>query len=348
MRPLKFLALPAMAAGLLGCRETPKQEEEPQEPMHQTVYLEVGKLEVASEAFYDLVPRDARLEVLAENHEWTEGPLWIEDGNYLLYSDIPENTVYRWSENDGVRQYLKPSGFTGTDFKGAEPGSNGLLLDPEGHLVLCQHGDRRIVRMASQLSHPEAAYETLAEAYGGKRLNSPNDAVFHSSGSLFFTDPPYGLPGQMDDPEKELDFQGVYRRTPEGEVQLLTDELSRPNGIAFSPDETVLYVANSDPERAIWMAYDVLEDGRLGPGRIFHDATTRTASEKGLPDGLKVHSSGALFATGPGGVFVFGSDGAVLGRILTGQATANCAFNADESVLYITADAYLLRLPLNQ
>ncbi len=347
MKPLTFCALALATAGLLGCRENPKQAEMP-DNMHQPVYLEAGSLEVLSEGFNELIAEDARLEVLAENHEWTEGPLWIEDGNFLLYSDIPENTVYRWSEDGGVHQYLKPSGFTGTDFKGAEPGSNGLLLDPEGQLVLCQHGDRRVVRMSAPLAEPAAVFETLAAAYEGKRLNSPNDAVYHSSGALYFTDPPYGLPGQMEDPEKELNFQGVYRRMPDGAVKLLTDELSRPNGIAFSPDESTLYVANSDPERAIWMAYEVQEDGQLGPGRVFHDATPRTATEKGLPDGLKVHSSGVLFATGPGGIFVFGADGEVLGRILTGQATANCAFNKDQSMLYITADAYLLRLPLKK
>jgi gluconolactonase len=200
--------------------------------------------------------------------------------------------------------------------------------------------------MNALLSDPAPDFMTLAGHFEGKRLNSPNDAVYHSNGDLYFTDPPYGLENGVDDPGKELDFQGVYVLKKDGTLVLLTSELSRPNGIGFSPDEKTLYVANSDPERAIWMAFDVLAEGTLGEGRVFFDVTHLAAREKGLPDGLKVHSSGALFATGPGGVFIFNPDGKHLGTIKTTEATANCAFDETESSLYITADMYLQRVRL--
>ena len=200
--------------------------------------------------------------------------------------------------------------------------------------------------MNAPLNDPAPDFITLAGQFEGKRLNSPNDAVYYSNGDLYFTDPPYGLENGEDDTEKELDFQGVYVLKKDGDLVLLTTELSRPNGIGLSPDEKTMYVANSDPERAIWMAYNLLPDGILGEGRVFFDATNLTDKEKGLPDGLKVHSSGTLFATGPGGVFVFSPDGKHLGTIKTTEATANCAFDESESCLYITADMYLLRVRL--
>lgn len=309
-------------------------------------YLEAGKLEAFEEAFYKVVPHGSRLEILAEGHEWTEGPLWVEAGGYLLYSDIPRNAIYRWDPDTGSSRYLEPSGFTGKDFQGAEPGSNGLLLDAAGKLVLCQHGDRRIARMVAPLDRPAPKFESLAERYSGARLNSPNDAVFDSEGVLYFTDPPYGLPGRVDDPEKELGFQGVYRLRPGGIPELLTDALSRPNGIGLSPDGSRLYVSNSDPENAIWMVYELGANGRLENGRVLHDATDQNPEATGNPDGLVVHPSGHIFATGPGGVFVFGPEGKVLGRILTGEKTSNCTLDTDQSALYITADSYVLKLDL--
>jgi gluconolactonase len=201
--------------------------------------------------------------------------------------------------------------------------------------------------MQSSVLEPAANYKTLASAFKGKRFNSPNDATYKSDGDLYFTDPPYGLPQRMDDPNKELDYQGVYRLSQEGELTLLTTEFTRPNGIAFSPDEKKLYIANSDPELAIWKVFDVLEDGSIRAGKVFFDATELVPMEKGLPDGLKVDNGGNLFATGPGGVFVFSPEGKVLGKIKTGQATSNCAFNEDKSTLYITADSYVLRVRLD-
>lgn len=291
---------------------------------------------------------DSEIEVLTEGHEWTEGPLWLPGENKLIYSDIPKNSIFEWSEEGGKKLYLKPAGYTGFVEREGEPGSNGLLLSPEGKLVLCQHGDRRMAVMDAPVSDPKPKFTTLADSYNGKRLNSPNDAVYHKNGDLYFTDPPYGLEQNEDDPAKELDFQGVYILDKSGKLTLLTKELSRPNGIAFSPDFKKLYVANSDPQHAIWMVYDVDENGLLENGRVFSDVTKNVGEMKGLPDGMKVHPDGWIFATGPGGVFVFDPDGTHLGIIMTGQATSNCAFNEDFSQLYMTADDYLMRIKLKK
>ncbi len=286
------------------------------------------------------------VEILAEGFEWTEGPLWLSTGNKLIFSDIPKNSIFEWTERGGTKLYLKPAGYTGAEKRGGEAGSNGLLLTDNNELVLCQHGDRRMAKMNAPLSNPKPEFETIAAKYEGKRLNSPNDAVYHKNGDLYFTDPPYGLEFRMNDQAKELDFQGVYKVDKKGVVTLLTKELSRPNGIAFSPDFTKLYVANSDPEKAIWMVYEVDENGMLINGKLFFDATDKTRTLKGLPDGMKVHKNGWIFATGPGGVLIFTPEGEHLGTVFTGEATSNCAFNSDFSELFITADDFLLRLKL--
>ena len=327
-----------------GCSERKAKEEDTKGLSLK--YATIGKIERLDQAIDQLIPRDSEIEILSNGFEWSEGPVWIPEGNYLLFSDIPRNSVFKWSASDSIELYLKPSGYTGEQGRGGEEGSNGLILNPQGKLVLCQHGDRRVAGMNAMLSEPAPDFITLAGDFEGKRLNSPNDAVYHSNGDLYFTDPPYGLENGENDPEKELDFQGVYVLKKDGTLVLLTSELSRPNGIGLSPDEKTLYVANSDPERAIWMAFDVLAEGILGEGRVFYNVTELTSQEKGLPDGLKVHSSGALFATGPGGVFIFNPDGKHLGTIKTTEATANCAFDETESNLYITADMYLQRVRL--
>jgi gluconolactonase len=304
-------------------------------------YPTIGTIQRLAPRFDKLIPRDAVLEKLAEGFEWTEGPVWVPKGGLLLFSDIPNNSVMKWKEGEGVSLFLKPSGYTGKEERGGEPGSNGLLLDAQGQLVLCQHGDRRLARLKR-----DGPFTTLADRYQGKRFNSPNDAVFKSNGDLYFTDPPYGLAKGPDDPARELDFCGVYRLSADGKLTLLTDKLTRPNGIGFSPDEKTLYVAQSDPERAVWMAFEVKDDGTLGRQRVFYDATrlVKAGKLKGLPDGLKVDRSGNLFAAGPGGVNVFSPDGTLLGRIDPGEATANCCFGDDGSVVYLTADMYLCRI----
>lgn len=337
----RILLATCVAFAFGACSGTPDQPESA--PMH------IGSVVRLDERLDALIDLGVRPEILADGFDWAEGPVWVEDGGYLLFSDIPSNKVHRWRAGDGLSVFLYPSGYTGEAPRSGEVGSNGLTLDSDGRLVLAQHGDRRIARLAAELSDPTPTYETIASLYEGKRFNSPNDLVFHSGGALYFTDPPYGLERNMDDPAKELDFQGVFRLDVDSSVTLLTDELSRPNGIAFSPDEKTLYVANSDPEHAVWMAWDVLDDGSIANGRTFFDATGLVEQgELGLPDGLKVDAAGNLFATGPGGVLVFASDGTHLGTVKTTQATSNCAFGDGNAALYITADMYLLRIALRR
>ena len=285
-------------------------------------------------------------EIIGEGFSWSEGPIWVDEHEFLLFSDVPMNIIYKWSMEEGVVPYLQPSGYTGSEERGGGLGSNGLIIGLNGELILCQHGDRRIARMDAPLDEPLPEFSTIAGSFGDKRFNSPNDLVQHSSGSIYFTDPPYGLEGYVNDPARELDFHGVFRADPDGSVTLLTDELSRPNGLAFSPDESMLYVANSDRGRAIWMVYDVLDNGDIANGRLFYDVTEYVGKEPGLPDGMKVNRNGIIFATGPGGVWIFNPDATVLGIVKTGEFISNVAFGTDESTLYMTADSYLLRLQL--
>ncbi len=306
-----------------------------------------GSIERLDPRFDELVPAGAKIEKLAEGFEWTEGPVWIPDGEYVLFSDIPNNVIHKWKEGEGITTFLRPAGYTGSELRGEELGTNGLVLPrgrcrPDGNLILCEHGDRRVTRLEI---HGQKT--TLADNYEGQRLNSPNDAVVKSNGDIYFTDPPYGLINRWDDPARELDFCGVYRIRRDGELTLLTREMSRPNGIAFSPDERTLYLANSDGSLPIWMAYDVAPNGLIANGRVFADARTFTRPGlQGGPDGMKVDEHGNLFATGPGGVNVFSPDGTLLGRINPGERTANCTFGDDGSTLYMTADMYLCRIRL--
>jgi gluconolactonase len=207
--------------------------------------------------------------------------------------------------------------------------------------VLAEHGDRRIARL-----EPDGRKTTLVDRYQGRRLNSPNDLVFTSNGNLYFTDPPFGLPKAFDDPAKELPFSGVFRLSAAGQVTLLTSELRAPNGLAFSPDERVLYVSNADRARAVWMAYVVREDGSLGPGGVFFDATARAQTLKGAPDGMKADRDGHLFAAGPGGIYVLAPDGTHLGSLETGGVVSNVAWGEDGSVLYVTGDTAIYRIRL--
>lgn len=308
----------------------------------------VGSIERLDSALDALVPPDARIEQLASGFAWSEGPVWRRASGDLLFSDVPNNTIHRWHDQDGPSVFLRPAGYTGPTPPGRELGSNGLTLDARGALVMADHGNRQVAR----LDERTFTKTVLADRFEGARLNSPNDLVFGANGDLYFTDPPYGLAGQDDDPAKELRFNGVYRRTAAGALTLVTRELGRPNGIALSPDGRTLYVANSDPARAVWMAYAVAPDGSVvgapdARGRLLFDATPLVRQGRpGLPDGLKVDVHGHLFATGPGGVLVLTPGGRHLGTIATGRATANCAFGDDGRTLYMTAGDRLLRVRL--
>jgi gluconolactonase len=326
-RGLAAAVVVALAAG-------PAAAEKPKVPT-------LGTIERLDRAIDAVLAPDAIIElVVADKFEWSEGPVWDKAHKRLLFSDIPRNMIWQWSPDGGLKEFLEPSGYTGTGtFTGREPGSNGLAINKAGELLLCMHGDRRVAKWV------DGKFVTLADKYDGKRLNSPNDLVIKSNGDIYFTDPPYGLPKIEKDPAKELDFQGVYMLSPKGELTLLTKGLSRPNGLAFSPDEKTLYVANSDPDRAIWVAFPVKPDGMLAEGRVFFDSTQAAKEKKpGLPDGMKVSQDGTIWATGPGGVYIFTPDGRHLGTLATGVPTANCNWGDDGSTLYITADKNLARI----
>lgn len=309
-------------------------------------YKTIGSIEIADPALLSIIDTSTKAEIIAEKLDWSEGPLWLEDQQALLFSDVPANTIYKWTAAKGMEVYLTPSGYTGTIKRGGETGSNGLLLNKEGKLVLCQHGNRQMAWMDASLSSPAANFKTIAGNYQGKKFNSPNDAVYNNEGDLFFTDPPYGLERNMQDSLKEIPFQGVYKVKPSGEVVLLTDSVSRPNGIAFLPGEKTLLVANSDPAKPVWYAFDLDSAGLLTHQRIFHDASAAVAAAQGMPDGMKVDKEGHVFATGPGGVWIMDKEGKLLGKIRLPEKASNCAFSADQKTLYVTEDMNVLRIKL--
>jgi gluconolactonase len=286
------------------------------------------------------------IDIVGSGFKWTEGPLYIKDGDYFLFSDIPNNRILKWKEGDSCRLYLEPSGYLGTQQGKREPGSNGLLLDAKGNLVLCQHGERRMARMKAPVNDPKPDFEVLTDHFEGKRLNSPNDAVFHANGDLYFTDPPYGLDKVMKDPAKELEFSGVYRLTPKGRLDLLTKDLQYPNGIVLSPDNKFLYVASSDGDNMIWMKYELDRKGLIKNKQLFYDARSYKGKLPGGPDGMKMSRKGYLFASGPGGLWVFNPAGKPIARLYTGMSTSNCALSDNEKTLFLTCDDYVMRVHL--
>ena len=304
-------------------------------------------IKILDEEALQIISPNAEIKEIASGYKWTEGPLWIEDGNYLLFSDIPNNKIFKIDSVGKTTEFLYPAGYTGEVPRDGEMGSNGLLLNQDGDLVLLQHGDRRIAKMDATLDSPNPNYITLVDSYNGSKFNSPNDGVFDSDGNLYFTDPPYGLQEGVNDIAKELDFQGVYCLMNSGEL-LLMDKLTRPNGITFSHDGSKMYVAVSEPEHAVWYRYDVVAPGRVENRTLLYDVTDLVGKkgQQGLPDGMKMHSKGYLFATGPGGVWVFNANGIPIARIFTGEATSNCAFSKNEKTLFMTADDYVLKMDL--
>lgn len=312
------------------------------------VYKTAGNIEKTDALLDAVISSSAKAEIIAEGFEWSEGPIWIEKQKMLLFSDVPTNTVYKWTEEKGKEIYLTPSGYTDTVKRGGEMGSNGLTTDNDGNLVLCQHGNRQMGRMDAPLDKPAAVFTSIAATYNGKKFSSPNDAVYNSNGELFFTDPPYGLETHGDDdPKKEISFNGVYKVKKDGKVVLLLDSITRPNGLAFFPGEKKLIIANSDPAKPYWYLYDVGENDSLQNGRIFFDASAAMGKGvHGLPDGLKIDTKGNVFATGPGGVWIFNSEAKLLGKIKLDGPASNCALSPNEKTLYITNDMKLLRVKL--
>jgi gluconolactonase len=299
-----------------------------------------GRIVRLDPALDSIVPQGAKLEKVAGGFQFTEGPVWHPDG-YLLFSDPNANTIYRWSPEGSVSVFRAKSGYTGFDIgRYHQPGSNGLTLDPNGLLTINEHGNRRVVR----LERP-GNITVLADRYEGKRLNSPNDLVYRSDGTLYFTDPPFGLPKAFDDPAKELPFSGVYM-VKNGQVRLLIKDLSGPNGIAFSPDENSLYVDNWDLKRKVLMRYEVNSDGTLSNGTVFYDFTSEP--EEVALDGIKVDQRGNVYVSAPRGIWILSPEGKPLGRIEPPEHDANLAWgDADGRTLYLTASTGLYRIRLN-
>jgi gluconolactonase len=300
-----------------------------------------SRIERLDPALDALIPANARVEKLADGFDWAEGPVWRRDKGYLLFSDIPKNTIYKWKEGEGITIFLRPAGYSGPRPQGRELGTNGLAVDAQGRLVVADHGNRQIALVNDSLF----TKTVLADRYDGKRFNSPNDLVFRANGDIYFTDPPYGLWKLNADSAKELPFNGIYRLTPSGTVTLLSRELTFPNGIGISPDGNTLYVALSDADNPYIMAYDIQADGTVARARRFFDSNALIKQGiKGWHDGLKVDRHGNLFATGPGGVLVISPQGKHLGTIVTGDVTANCAWGDDGSTLYMTVNHALMRV----
>lgn len=288
-----------------------------------------------------IVGPNPKIHKLAEGFKFTEGPVWVRDGGYLLFSDPNSNKIYKYTPEGELSVFMEKSGYDGPDIaEYGQPGSNGITLDPEGRLTIDQHGNHRVIRLEKK-----GDVTVLADRYNGKRLNSPNDLVYRSDGTLFFTDPPFGLPKFFDDPRKELPFSGVYS-IHNGNLRLLTKDLSGPNGIALSPDERFLYVGNWDENNKVVMRYEVNADGTVSNGTVFFDMTN--APGKDAIDGIKTDQQGNLYVSGPGGLWVISPEGKHLGTIIAPKHIHNMAWgDEDRKTLYLCAQSGLYKMRLN-
>ena len=302
----------------------------------------IGSVERLSPEIDNLIEKSAKIEILADGFEWSEGPVWSSQLNSVLFSDVPENVIYSWNEDKGLETFTRPIGYSGKVPNLKKAGTNGLTIDADGNLIICMHGDRKITRLEKLNINRKV---TLVNSFDGNLLNSPNDLVYDSKGNLYFTDPPYGLLEGDNDKLKEIEFNGVYKVSPNGDIEVLVKNLTRPNGISISNDEKILYVANSDKNNPVIMQYDLSEEGAKNPS-IFFDGRELTKKDIGLFDGLKVHPTGNVFATGPGGVLVIKENGDHIGTIRTEVRTANCAFDENFQYLYMTSDMFLTRIKL--
>lgn len=334
LRPRRSHRAPLSAAILLlaiPCATTVKAQQ-------TTTHRTIGTIERADPRIDAIVPPGAAMEVLTEGHIWVEGPLWVPALGGVLFSDTRSNAIYLWREEEGDATWLEPSGYTGSVPRGEEMGSNGLMLDLQGRLLIAQHGDRRIARLDAPLNDPAPRFSTLSDRYEEKRLNSPNDIAVRANGEIYFTDPPYGLEQGVDDPARELDFYGVYRIRTDGTLEILVDDIPRPNGIVFSPDQSLLYVSSSGGSPATISVFEVAPDGTLRNGRVFAET---------WGDGMTMDQAGNLYVGGPGGgVMIFAPDGTHLGSLRTTSRTSNVTFGEDGSSLFITAGERLLRIRL--
>jgi gluconolactonase len=306
---------------------------------------QIGTIEFIDNELSGIINKDAKVEIVAEGFQFTEGPLWVDKHKMLLFSDVPGNTIYKWTEEKGKEVYVKPGGYTSTEPRGGFMGPNGLMLTNDGKLLVCQHGDRRVAMMDAPLDAPASKFITVAGEYDGKKLNSPNDLLVTANGDIYFTDPSYGFERGARDPKKEISFQGVYKADKAGKVTLLIDSIEQPNGIGFLPGGKTLIVSNSDGRKKRWYAYDVTANGGLSNARIFYDVSDQQGM--GGCDGFKIDKDGNVFAAGPGGLWIFNKTGKLLGRIrVNGVSASNCALTPDGKTIYITATQYLLRVKM--
>ena len=339
-----------LTAGLLAisCHNaTPATTQTPTAPNEQTI----ATIEWYDSTVTPLIGSNTQIQIIAKGYNWTEGPLWIEKTNTLIFSDVPENTIFQWRVGDTAKPYLTPSGYTKPQPAKGEIGSNGLTLDRNGNLLLCQSGNRQVARMKKDIASPAPDFETLAATYQGKRFNSPNDIVTDSQNNIYFTDPVYGLPNGEKDTARDLPFEGVYKISRTGKLSLLIDSIRRPNGIAFSPDESTLYIASSDDTKPAWYAYKRDAAGNLVSGGILLDARPlkAAAAQKQGPDGMKVDNHGNLFCAGPDGINIISPAGRRLGLIkVYNRFTSNCSFSSTKDTLYVTADDMVLQIRLRK
>ena len=300
----------------------------------------IGSIERLSSEMDDFISKDSKIEIIAKGFTWSEGPVWSSKLNAVLFSDVPNNIIYKWDEENGLDIFLDKIGYSGIVPNSKKYGTNGLTIDQQGNLIICMHGDRRIVKLKDWNSNKVLP---IATSFNNKLFNSPNDLVYNSKKELFFTDPPYGLQNGDNDALKELQFNGVFRLSADGKLKVLIKNLSRPNGIAISRDEKTLYVANSDLKNLVIMKYKITDDGVKNP-ELFFDGSVLSKKDIGLFDGLKVHPSGTIFATGPGGVLLINKEGNHIGTIRTKVRSANCAFDDKFEYLYMTSHQYLTRI----
>lgn len=298
----------------------------------------------------EIIDLNASAQVIGRGFNWAEGPLWIADQQRLIFSDVPENKIFQWKESDSIGVYLTPSGYTGKLPRGGEIGSNGLSLDNNGRLLLCQSGNRQVARMDARVSYPTPKFTSLVSKYKGKRFNSPNDLIIDKKGNIYFTDPIYGLPNGENDPQRELKFEGVYKIDVKGKLSLLIDSIPRPNGLSLSPAEDILYIASSDEYRPAWYSYHLSKNGDIVTGGILLDATLlkKMATIKQGPDGFKLDNHGNIFSAGPDGINIISPKGARLGLIkVFGRSASNCVFNETKDILFVTADDIVLKINLH-
>ena len=300
----------------------------------------IGSIERLSSEMDEYISKDSKIEIIAKGFNWSEGPVWSKKLNALLFSDVPNNVIYKWDKKNGLSTFINEIGYSGIVPNSKKAGTNGLTIDQEGNLIICMHGDRRIVKLIDWNSKE---FLPVATSFNNKLFNSPNDLVYNSKKELFFTDPPYGLQNGDNDKLKELQFNGVFRLSNDGELKVLIKNLSRPNGIAISIDEKTLYVANSDSKNPVIMKYKITDEGVENP-EVFFDGSVLSKKDIGLFDGLKVHPSGTIFATGPGGVLLINKEGNHIGTIRTKVRSANCAFDDKFEYLYMTSHQYLTRI----